>query len=288
MRLGVVRNVHRVAAIGVCVRLNGMPRALLPTSSPPPRKLTACLLGFGLALASGGVAARDYAVEVIVFDRLTQEIRTDAQWDLSSRRIDEHLRRMAALADEISEPDTSRENSRETSKEDTSPEISLEDTSHETSRELANLEPARVALIESGYRILNTTRWRQPGSLYQNAPLIPLGDGDNALASGFVRIYTTTLIYADVNLQLSPLLPESADAPSGDADWVADTDLGADADADLATRQPHYFIAEKRRLKFTEVHYFDHPYFGAILGVWPVDESEDGLEQDALQSSPDS
>ena len=35
--------------------------------------------------------------------------------------------------------------------------------------------------------------------------------------------------------------------------------------------QPVYYLSEKRRVKFGEVHYFDHPRFGAIVGVWPAE-----------------
>ena len=301
------------------------------------KKLTACLLGAGLVLASGLAVAKEYAVEIIVFDRLEKdqlekerleksqlekdqpekdplekEIHTDEQWDFSSARTAKRLAEMAALADMASE--------------------------HDTFDGVFTLEPVRLSLIESGYRILNTTRWQQSTSLYQHAPLISLGaadadtdadtdidtdidtnadtdtnanantdtdtdtdadadtdidadadtDADTALAAGFVRIYTTALIHADLHLQLSPL-PANPDLTDTDSVAVADTDVGEDVekdveeeagedaaeDADTSAPQPHYFIAEKRRLKFGQIHYFDHPLFGAILGVWEADELDE-------------
>ena len=214
-----------------------------------PKKLIACLIVSSLALVSGPAFAREYQVEIIVFDRLNRannEISTAEQWDFSSKRIAERLRQMSALAGKASE--------------------------YETSDRVIKLEAVRASLLEQGYRILNTTRWRQPTSLYQHAPLISLG-ADNALVSGFVRIYTTSLIYADLALQLSPPLVAVAYPRFDDSDPTAVVDL------DTVARQPHYFIAEKRRLQFKQIHYFDHPYFGAILGVWPVKTGGD--------SSPD-
>ncbi len=200
-------------------------------------------MGASFALAGGSASAKEYAIEIIVFDRPAENTAAkkpaDEQWDFSSERIAEHLKQMAALADKASE--------------------------YETADEVTHLERVRLNLIESGYRILNTTRWRQPTSLYQNAPLIPLGDPETALAAGFVRIYTTSLIYADLHLQLSPPLPE----PETENLILYDLDPAPDADA--APQQPHYFITEKRRLQFKQIHYFDHPLFGAILGLWEVD-----------------
>ena len=237
-----------------------------------PPKLTICLFAAAVsvaALTSHAAAAREYEIEVIVFDRLDKEVSTHEQWDFSSPRIAERLREMTALADAAS--------------------------THPTSDRIYRLAPLRTRLLESGYRILDTTRWRQPPSFYQHAPLIPLGNADadaTALgvdrvpASGFVRIYTTSLIYADLNLQLSPLSPIPGyfplfDLGSGSAlDLDSDLETEASLEADLATQPPHYFIAEKRRLKFKQIHYFDHPLFGAILGVWPVDATTPEVPQD--------
>ena len=109
---------------------------------------------------------------------------------------------------------------------------------------LDRLDPAHRQLIQAGHRILRTARWVQPSAVYQHAPLISLGLANTSLAYGFVRVYKTSLIYADIDLQYSPL----------PFDYLSE----------------HYFLSEKRRLKFKEVHYFDHPKIGVILGIWPV------------------
>ena len=296
------------------------------------QKLTACLLGVGLVLASGLAVAKEYAVEIIVFDRLEKEqvekdrlekveseqaqgekeIHTDEQWDFSSTRIAERLAEMAELADKASEQEFVKDEIAEdepVEDENVQDEI-VEDeiVGYETVDEVFTLEPVRLSLIEAGYRILNTTSWQQPTSLYKDAPLISLSntvadteadtdaeadaeadtDADTALIAGFVRIYTTTLIHADLHLQLSPLPanPDLTDADSVVADAVEDvvadtveyTEENAAEDADAPAPQPHYFIAEKRRLKFAQIHYFDHPLFGAILGVWEAEEADESDE----------
>jgi len=235
------------------------------------QKLTACVC-VAVALFAGPAAARDYEVEIIVFDRIEREAGRAPQerWDFSSARIAARLDEMKALAARASK--------------------------HPTTAQLAALEPLRLRLLDANYRILDTARWRQPATFYPNAPVIALGgagdgdgdgdgvadgdvdgdtvdavvdvDGDtvadneanadNPLAAGFVRVYRTSLIYADLNLQLSP--PPAQES----AGWP-----------------PHYFIAEKRRLKFKQIHYFDHPLFGAILQVWPVEEEADEAAADA-------
>ncbi|MGI9311122.1 MAG: CsiV family protein [bacterium] len=222
------------------------------------------VFALALALASGAAAAKQYEIEVIVFDRpdalaawrtaFAQDdvAQNDApddtppdhaqpqpddsqsareQLDFSASRAAARLRRMDELAGEAS--------------------------ARATFTQLGRLEVARLGLIKSGYRILNTTRWQQPTSTYRHAPLMPLGRPDSALSAGFVRVYTTSLIYADLDLRLSPPLQLE---PSAHSEIVL-----APPPVDA---QPHYFIAEKRRLKFNQIHYFDHPLFGAILGVW--------------------
>lgn len=190
-----------------------------------PSAIALCLGALALASAGGPVAARDYEVEIIVFDRLNRDIAAREQWNFSSARTAARLDEMESLAAKAS--------------------------TRRTSEQLAGLESVRLKLVESNYRILDTARWRQPATFYPNAPLIPLGGPGSALAAGFVRVYRTSLIYADLNLQLSPPAPDAQGAQA--VAWP-----------------PHYFIAEKRRLKFKQIHYFDHPLFGAILRVWPV------------------
>ncbi len=201
---------------------------------------------------SQAAQARDYAIEVIVFEQARGDSDKDAaqdeEWDFSDRKISSSLQRMVTL-------------------ESRSDEFQFETT-------LDRLDPAYRQLIQAGHRILRTARWVQPSAVYQHAPLISLGLVDTALAYGFVRVYKTSLIYTDIDLQYSPGNPTGN--TSSTLSPVLSTPITDEAQADSDSSVPfdnlpeHYFLSEKRRLKFKEIHYFDHPKVGVILGIWPV------------------
>lgn len=178
--------------------------------------LILCLLP-GLLYAIPATA-RDYQVEVLVFERATLSTDVEEQWipgsnsQLSNREM---LQDMLVQADD----------------QDFSPTVNR----------LARLEQE---LLASGYRVLYTANWQQPSAVFQNAPVVPLVSA-NSRIQGAIRVYKTSLIFADVALGL--------------------TDVLEDPD------KPLYFINEKRRLKFKEVHYFDNPRFGTLLTVWPAE-----------------
>ncbi len=196
--------------------------------------------------------ARDYAIEVIVFEQARGDSDKDAaqdeKWDFSDRKISSSLQRMVTL-------------------ESRSNEFQFETT-------LDRLDPAHRQLIQAGHRILRTARWIQPSAVYQHAPLISLGLDNTSLAYGFVRVYKTSLIYADIDLQYSPGNPTGNTLST--LPPVLSTPVTDEAQADSDSSVPfdnlpeHYFLSEKRRLKFKEIHYFDHPKVGVILGIWPV------------------
>ena len=101
---------------------------------------------------------------------------------------------------------------------------------------------------------------------YQNATTFDLSTGN---LKAFLKIYKTSLIFADLNMGLI------ANAPIPTANSNEQTALQSNQQNTLnvSTKSsapgPLYFVNEKRRLKFKEIHYFDNPRFGAIIGVWP-------------------
>lgn len=172
----------------------------------------------GLAVFQPALA-RDYQVEILVFERSGAGGNIQEQWNPQSnqaRIFRQQLNRIAGKADDlVTQPGASR---------------------------LKNIEDK---LRQSGYRILQSLRWQQPAATFPGAPVVNVSNVDNPL-QGYVRIYKTSLIFSDLSLAL--------------------TGSGGSA------ANPVYFINEKRRLKFKEVHYFDHPKLGAILTVWPAGE----------------
>ena len=203
---------------------------------------------FGLILwplvsAVNTVHARDYEVELIVFERITTAESSGESGDFSGERSAARVQKMQGLTDQAIE--------------------------FETSEELNHLAAVRTNLAREGYRILHSAQWIQPAELYQNAPLISFGIEDTTLPFGFIRVYKTTLIFVDLDIQLSPVMLQSL--PGSYVSEVSGSEINS-PDSIVEFQQSHFFISEKRRLKFEEVHYFDHPRFGAIMGVWPVAE----------------
>lgn len=241
-------------------------------------------LSISLLLASGFAMARSYAVEVIVFDRLGKE--TDEESESESEGEKEINREANAEAEAVAVEENIAEEQWIFSPDRVSEKLynfaKLEEAylQDKTSTHVVTLEDARVKLFESGYHVLATASWQQPTIAYEDAPLVRLDNGSvNTRLVGFVRVYATSLIYADVDLQLLPPLPSSeSDQQSSPDSSVPIRDQVADADNDEEEQlQPRYFINERRRVKFKQTHYFDHPYFGAILSVWPVAEEKDTL-----------
>ncbi|NKB75763.1 MAG: hypothetical protein GKR96_01660 [Gammaproteobacteria bacterium] len=224
-----------------------------------------------LLLCSFPAHARNYAIELIVFQRMNTESKADQKIDFSSDRIVQkrlHMEQLKAKSKTIT-----------------------------TSNQLHKLSSVQKKLTKSGFRILKTARWNQQSQVYQRAPLVSIGDLNSPLSAGFVRVYKTSLIFVDVDLQLTPQLftsstlaptfvstenpspgvevnPESAlEVGNSGAPLLPPLHSQIHQVAEETTlpseQQPYFFISEKRRLKFKQIHYFDHPEFGVILGVWP-------------------
>ncbi len=161
--------------------------------------------------------ARDYLVEVLVFENPSSTQATKEQWELGS-------------------------NSQLSGKDQMDAFIELT-RDYPVTRSVDHLQHVVQELQRSGYRILYTGRWQQPPAYFHNAPVVPVQTTGSVLQGG-IRVYNASLIFVDLSLGL--------------------------ADRTLDPSSPLYFIHEKRRVKFKEVHYFDHPRFGAILTVWPI------------------
>ncbi len=118
-----------------------------------------------------------------------------------------------------------------------------------------------------GHTVVQHVRWRQQVELIDDAPFVDvsaLGLGEDSGLRGLVRFYHSPLLYVDLLLRFTPLTDALGRQPSSLEPGVADFE---------APLQRQWFLEEKRRVKLKELHYFDNPYFGAILGVWPVEDS---------------
>lgn len=187
--------------------------------------------------------ARNYEVELIIFERNVDSTSSTENIDNSlaaRQQKEQHIRSVATKA-----------------------------VQYNINQGVRKLGTVQQQLTSSGYRILRSSHWVQPGNVYQNAPVISLGVNNSALPSAFIRIYKTSLIFADLNLKLTPLQQLSTTSA---IDLASEQNQQSTSfvTPEITPAQTDFYISEKRRLKFKEIHYFDHPRFGAILGIWPA------------------
>jgi len=127
----------------------------------------------------------------------------------------------------------------------------------ELSGEFYTLNNIRGGLAASpGYRVLFHRAWRQLAYDRAHAvdyPVHTIADQGRYSVDGTVTLICERYLHLDIDLSLL-----SATAP------------GAVKYSDAAGNQPLYRLAEKRRIRSSELHYFDHPRFGVIARVTPV------------------
>lgn len=126
-------------------------------------------------------------------------------------------------------------------------------------RQVASLERS------SAYRLLQSLAWEQSLAPRRNAPVIPLGlrqtgsaaGTPSALArlSGSVRVYGDTYLFIDLDVVYR----------AGEGSDTSGTTFGS-----RYAPSVRYRIDERRRVKLNEIHYFDHPRFGALVQVRTV------------------
>lgn len=193
--------------------------------------LTRLFLFAWLSVFASEAIARNYIVEVVVFERTRDTEQREEQWRPDSNLVINNQANLQALAQRSKTPTTMSATSR--------------------------LKRLESALLGSGNRIVQSARWVLNARTYQNATTFNLSTGN---LRAFLKIYKTSLIFADLNMGLI------ASAPATEVNSTS----GFTTANSYQPPAPLFFINEKRRLKFKEIHYFDHPKFGVILGVWPA------------------
>ena len=145
------------------------------------------------------------------------------------------------------------------------------------------INPAQRIRKSHDYEILFHGSWSQTTSDLKAAPYIRIdlpGIGRSHTLTGVLRLFSTDLLYVDTFLRYQPAKKQAANQTS--------------QSAGLNT-QPYYFLQERRRVKFREVHFLDHPKFGVLLTVWPVtlrvlpppsNEPQPAIKTDPASTSP--
>jgi len=130
-----------------------------------------------------------------------------------------------------------------------------------------------------GYEPLLHVAWQQPGYEPEAARpldlsrLAELPDG----LQGEVRLYRSRFLHLELNLELwsEPRRPRSAPETATPAPLFPDrgrTDAGEPLDA---LEPDIYRLSERRKLRSGELHYYDHPRYGVLAKVTPVEAEEE-------------
>ncbi len=127
------------------------------------------------------------------------------------------------------------------------------------------LEPVRYSLQSEGaYTVLFHRAWRQQASSPSNIadyPLHSFSNEANSSVEGAISLVRGRYLHLDVDLLL---MKAAGGAPGQYSDGPGNT--------------PAYRLREKRRIKSSELQYFDHPRFGLIAMVTPYSESQPATE----------
>ncbi len=110
------------------------------------------------------------------------------------------------------------------------------------------------------YDVLYHVRWLQQSAQLPHAPRVGISLPSSSTQTGIhgiVRLYATDLLFVDTIMRFDLAPTTHNNKASGQS--------GASAE------RPAHFLKQKRRVKFKEIHYLDHPRFGIFITVWPVD-----------------
>lgn len=197
---------------------------------------------------SAAVAAKDYEVELMVFQHMGPDTSENEIWrnSVPPQKLIQRMLEAEELANS-------------------------EKITNLTDKQLAHLASRLQA--SSAYALITHLAWLQSLLPKRQAPLVALRRGvlsnvapsSNSALVGTVRVYGGHFILVELELLLRP--------SGGTQTPIQNT---SDSRFGYYERQfdVRYTLSEKRRLKLNEIHYFDHPMFGAILQVRPVVEPD--------------
>ncbi|MCB2428335.1 CsiV family protein [Methylophaga pinxianii] len=99
----------------------------------------------------------------------------------------------------------------------------------------------------AGYRVVTHQSWQQAVGNRNTAQAVAI---ESDRVKGQVRFHIATYLHANLDL------------------WLQDGMQSVESDSFHTLHQPR--LVEMRRIRSKQVHYFDHPRFGAILQLIPV------------------
>ncbi len=136
-------------------------------------------------------------------------------------------------------------------------------------RTARSLAAVHSSLQRSGHQILLHRTWHQPAGRKSSGAYPVRSSGDNGPAlDGFIRLLRGRYLHLEMDLTMSG--KQRSHHPGG---FAADPAPAA-----------AYRLQEKRRVRQSELHYFDHPRFGVLARVTRVKTAAKPDTQDSREA----
>jgi len=132
-----------------------------------------------------------------------------------------------------------------------------------------------VVLLQTNdkYQVLTHKRWIQTADARSSSPVMRITDPAGDL-DGTVVFYMSRFLHVDVDLLLKDESEQKADAAPALATTDSTPPATASAsavDAGINNQELAYRIDESRRIRSNQMNYFDHPKFGVLLIITPME-----------------
>jgi len=208
------------------------------------------IVAFGLALfsvliplgaqAAAATSPANYAVELVVFRNLMPDLEGKEIW--SPDRVDSMIPGI----------------------DQAKPAADSNDANTDIGKAVAILE------TNDKYQVLTHKRWVQTADARSSSPVMRITDPAGDL-DGTVVFYMSRFLHVDVDLLLKDESEQNAEmAASTDVKPVAVS--GSATDTTTSNNQELvYRIDESRRIRSSQMNYFDHPKFGVLLIITPME-----------------
>ncbi|MCJ7555341.1 MAG: peptidoglycan binding protein CsiV, partial [Gammaproteobacteria bacterium] len=122
------------------------------------------------------------------------------------------------------------------------------------------------------YQLVAHVAWIQPGYAQDDAIAFPLADlaGVASGLQGDITLYLSRYLHMQFNLIITEPDGTPEPEPTTTYDRLLSLPMATGADQPPVS-SPVYRMDEKRRMRSGELHYIDHPNFGALARVTKVD-----------------
>lgn len=136
-------------------------------------------------------------------------------------------------------------------------------------------DQARRIHNRKDYELLAHVAWIQPGYAQADAVAFPLAELAGAASGlkGDITLYLSRYLHMQFDLSVSEPGDLPVETQDGEPLFSSPVTAASLEDRDPAAA-PVFRINEKRRMRSDELHYIDHPNFGALVRVSKVDPSD--------------